>query len=361
MLQDAFASLQNIGKDDNKYSALLASALLEIWQVHIRPIYRAILYGFEEVHEVCEEIIAPLCLDPDWVQSLNKMSMKILMVLLSAIDSEPYSEELGEPLECNMKGQWPKINSDMIIEGLMQTPIALEESSLETHYGILCAIHLNDDLSLLPMCVNSFESLFMRESFSLQFSRSFTANEYQLSFVESSIKRLGELAEGPNVGREYLDDIVALGRSWGLEKSNILTQFLLAMYELGKDDLIEDLFNSITRLVDVDMFLDNGIAIVCVRLSAALSFLKKVKRCRSMLAMLDADTCEWVREQARVTRTENPGILVFDDAGNLISLDSTLSLILRMKRMSAVNRIDAYALSVMCETLMKAMEFLERS
>lgn len=358
LLNDAFGSLQNIGKDENKFSSLLAAAMIEIWHVQIRPIYRAILYGFEEVHEICEEIISPLCADPDWVQSLNKMSMKILMLLLSTTDSQPYDEERIELAACNMKGQWPKIGCDMIIEGLMQNPLTLEESSLEAHYGVLCAIHLNDDLSLLPMCVHSFESLFMRESFSLQFSRSLSANEYQLSFIESSIKRLGELAEGPIVTREYLDDIVSLGRLWGLEKSNIFTQFLLAMYELGKDDLVEDLFNSITRLVDVDTFLDKGIAIVCVRLSSALSFLKKVKRCRSVLAMLDADTCEWVREQARVTRAENPGILVFDDAGNLISLESTHSLILRMKRMSAVNRIDAYALSVMCETLLKAMEFL---
>ena len=359
-MKDAFASLQNIGKDENKYSLLLASALLEIWQVHIRPIYRAILHGFEEVHEVYEEVISPLCLDPDWLQSLNRMSMKIISLLLTTTDSESY-EEANEFSGCELKGQWPTIGSDLILEGLMLKPFSLEESSLETHRGILCAIHLNDDLSLLPMCVDSFESLFMRESFTLQYSRSYSANEYQLSFVDSSIKRLGDLAEGTNINREYLDDIVALGRSWGLEKSSILTKFLLTMYELGKDDLIEDLFNSITRLVDVDMFLDNGIAIVCVRLSAALSFLKKVKRCRSILAMLDADTCEWVREQARVTRASNPGILVFDDVGNLISLDSTLSLILRMKRMSAVNRIDAYALSVMCETLLKAMEYLEQS
>ncbi len=358
MLQDALASLQNIGKDENRYSSLLGSTLLEIWHVHIRPIYRAFLFGFEEVHEVCEEIISPLCLDAEWLQKLNRISMKIIRLLVSTTDHEPHDDP-DELTEGNMQGQWPKIGIDVVVENLMQNPIQLDESSLEIHYGILCAINLHDDLSLLPMCVDSFESLFLRESLSIAFPRSFTTNEYQLSFIEASIKRLAEFAEGPNVEREYLDDIVSLGRSWSLEKASVLTQFLLSMYELGKDDLIEDFFNSITRLLDVDMFLDNGIAIVCVRLSAALSSLKKAKKCRNILAMLDADTCEWVREQARITRVANPGILAFTNDGSLITLDNTLSLILRMKRMSAVNRIDAYALSVMCETLLKAMEYLE--
>ena len=107
------------------------------------------------------------------------------------------------------------------------------------------------------------------------------------------------------------------------------------------------------------MFLDHGIAIVCVRLSTALSILKKAKQCRGILAMLDADTCEWVREQARTTRAQKPDIVAINEEGSLISLDNTQALILRMKRMSSVNRIDAYALSVMCETLLKAVDYLE--
>ena len=176
--------------------------------------------------------------------------------------------------------------------------------------------------------------------------------------MEIVTRRQGEVAEG-TVNREHLDDIVLLGRSWGMDKGHVLTQFLLVMYELGKDDDVEDLFNSVTRLLDVDMFLDHGIAIVCVRLSTALSILKKAKQCRGILAMLDADTCEWVREQARTTRAQKPDIVAINEEGSLISLDNTQALILRMKRMSSVNRIDAYALSVMCETLLKAVDYLE--
>ena len=359
LLMNALDCLQNLGRDEESHSSILVLALLEIWEVHIRPIYRAVLFGFDEVHELCEEIIAPLFLDPNWFQSLNKMSIKIISLLLSTTVSEAYEDLDDTGTKIGNPDAWPIVQEDITIQSLLQKAFVLDESSLEAHNGIVCAVQLNDDLSLLPKCVDSFDSMFLRQSFSLPFSRTFTANEYQVSFIESATRRLGEIAEGPNVNREYLDDLVSLGRGWGFDKGYILTQFLLDMYELGKDDLVDDLFNSITRLIDVDMFLDHGIAIVCVRLSTALSILKREKQCRGILAMLDADTCEWVREQAKTTVVDNPDIVVTDEYGQLISLESTQALILRMKRMSAVNRIDAYALSVMCETLLKAVDHLE--
>lgn len=254
---------------------------------------------------------------------------------------------------------WPKLQEDITIQGLYQKSFELDASSLDAHRGIVCAVKLNDDFSLLPKCLGGFDSLFLRHSFATPFPRSFKVNQYQQSFIESAIKRQGEITEGPTVSHEDLDDLIQLGRLWGLDKGHILTQFLIVMYELGRDDFVEDFFNSVTRLLDIEMFLAHGIAIVCVRLSTALSVLRKAKQCRSILALLDADTCEWVREQARTTCAENPDIVVTQEDGTLIPLESTHGLILRMKRMSSVNRIDAYALSVMCETLLKAMDFVE--
>lgn len=283
------------------------------------------------------------------------------MMLLSTIESEPY-EEADDLSFSHDEGTfaWPDIKDDVIIKSLYDNAVELDESSLEAHRGIICAVQLNDDLSLLPHCVDSFDSLFLRQSFGTKFPRSFTMNEDQQIFMENAIRRQAELCEGPTLNRDYLDDLVTLGRLWGLDKGRIVTQFLLMMYELGKDDFVEDFINSVTRLLDIDEFLDQGTAIVCVRLNAALSLLKKSKQCRTILAMLDADTCEWVREQARSTCEENPDIVVTNEDGTLISLDSTHALILRMKRMSGSNRIDTYALFSMCETLLQAMDTIER-
>mmetsp|Transcript_4547 Transcript_4547/g.5234 ORF Transcript_4547/g.5234 Transcript_4547/m.5234 type:complete len:1732 (+) Transcript_4547:341-5536(+) len=357
LLKDALAAIQSLGRDNDMYSSLLAAALLEIWQVHLRPIYRGLLFGFHEVHELCEEIITPLCQDGSWFRSLNKISMKIIRLLLSTTDSDSY-EQMDEDLGDKDKEVWPKLlEEDIMIERLVRKSLILNESSLEAHNVVICALQLNDDLSLIPMCIDSFDTLFLHESLSLPIPPTFRANEYQLEFIDSAIRRQAMLAEGLAVDSTYLDDIVTLGRSWGLDKGYVLTQFFLIMYEIGKDDLVESLANSTMRLVDVDTFMNHGIAIVCVRLNAALIILKKAKQCRSILALLEADTCEWVKEQAVSTLAENPDIVINgDDGGGMISLGTTYSLILRMKRMSSVNRTDAYALSTMCETLMKAMD-----
>jgi hypothetical protein len=359
LLDDILATLQNIGRDEELYSSLLAAALLEIWQTHIRPIYRALLFGFHEVDEVCEDVVAPLLLDPIWICKLNKTSMNIIMLLLSTTDNESYDEIDDMSGEEDDDEYWPKLREDIIIKSLFDKAITLDTSSLEAHHGIICAVQLNDDLTLLPNCIDSFDSLFLKQSLGTSFPRSFRMNEDQQIFVESAIRQQAELAQGPTVNRDSLDDLVTLGRLWGLDKGHILTQFLIIMYEFGKDDIVEDFFNSVTRLLDVEMFLDQGIKIICVRLNTALNVLKKAKQCRGIIALLDADTCEWVREQAKTTALDNPDIVVTNEDGTLISLDSTHALILRMKRMSAVNRIDAYALFTMCETLLQAMNTIQ--
>ena len=350
--------MQDLGKNEDSYSSLLAATLLEIWQSHIRPFYRALLFGFEEAHEISEDVVAPLFDIPTWFPSINKISMKMLKLMISTTDREPYDEQDETPNE-ESEGCWPSVQEDIVIQSLIQKSFNLDESSVETHHGIICAVELNDNLSVLPMCVESFDSLFLRDSLATPFARSFKINKHQQLFIEAAIKRQGELAEGPTISRYYVDDLVTLGRIWGLDKGHILTQFLLVMYELARDDFVDDMFNSVTRLLDVEMFLDHGIPIVCVRLNTALSILKKAKQCRNVLALLDADTCEFVKEQARACINEIPDIVVKNDDGALVSLENTHALILRMKRMSAANRIDAYALSVMCETLLKAMDYIE--
>jgi len=278
-------------------------------------------------------------------------------LLRSTVDGE----HIDIPLDANNEsGAWPPQQKDIIIEGLLRRCGRLDDGSLEIHGGVVCAVQLSDDLSSLSMCVPSFDSLFLRESFNQHFPKTSMPNEFQNDFIDAALRRKASHVDGPTVNHSDLDDIVALGRSWGLVKSQVLTQFLLVMYELGKDDVVDNLANSSTRLIEIETFLDGGIPIVCVRLNAAIGTLKKAKQCRSILAMLDADTCEWVKEQAVLTEEERPDRIHWqDEYGKLISLMNTHALILRIKRMSSVNRIDAYALSVMCETLLKAVEQFE--
>jgi hypothetical protein len=287
---------------------------------------------------------------------LNKISLEVIALLASTVDNASYQIRDEAPTGMDLQA-WPKLTEDdVVIQTLMNKTVALNESSLDAHKSVICAVQLNDDLSMLPMCIDSYDMMFLRQSLGLPYSPTFTPNEYQLAFIDSALRHQAAIAEGPAISHSYLDEVVSLGRSWGLMKSQILTQFFLVMYEYAKDEMVDDLVNSSTRLIDVAKFMDEGIPIVCVRLYAAISTLKRAKQCRSILAMLDADTCEWVKEQADTTIKENPDIIITDEDGRLMSLDNTYALILRMRRMSSVNRIDAYALGIMCETLLKAME-----
>ena len=202
--------------------------------------------------------------------------------------------------------------------------------------------------------------LFLRESLAEHQIPIQVPSEQQVEFIEAALKQKAKKFQGASINYPDLDDAVMLGRAWGMDKSNILTEFILIMYELGKDEIIQHLVSS-TRLIEIERFQNGGMPIACVRLDAALTMLKKSKRCRGTLAMLDADTCEWVKEQAEICKVERPDRVIHTHTndGTLILLFYTRELILRIKRMSSANRIDATALGIMCETLMKAAEVFE--
>ena len=333
---------------------LLSAVSQEIWNNYLRPIYRGVLFGFHEAHEICEDIISPLCGDPIWFASLNKLSTELIVLLRSTVDG--LSIEYEENAEENGDKVWPPLQKDIILENLMRRSGKLDDSSLEIHSAIVCAIQLTSSMESLTTCFPTLDILFLRESFTEHQHLSLVPNDEQSLFIDTALKMKVDRFVDSTVSYADLDDIVTLGRAWGMEKSKILTEFILVMYEVGKDDLIQHLVSS-TRLIEIERFSEGGMLIACVRLEAALATLKKAKQCRSILAMLDANTCEWVKEQAEINMIEKPeAIYTHDSNGKLISLVYTQDLILRIKRISPANRIDANALSVMCETLLQAAE-----
>jgi hypothetical protein len=348
-LEHAISALRTV--DDVQ---LLSAIAQEIWNNHLRPIYRGALFGFHEVDEICEEIISPLCDDPTWFHTLNRLAIVMIGLLRSTVDaaSVPYE---NHPEHENLDA-WPPLQKDTILDGHVKRADNLDDSSLETHGAIICALQLTDDFSTLPMCFPTLETLFLRESLTGHQPLSLHPNEYQTAFIEDALRRKAVLFEAHVVNYDDLDDLVTLGRAWGVEKSSALTEFLIIMHEVGKDHMVQHLMTS-TRLIEIERFQEGGMAIACVRLDTALVALKKAKECRSIIAMLDADTCEWVKEQAEISKGNRPGKIFTHGADDqLIPLENTHELILRIKRMSSANRIDAAALSTMCDTLLKASE-----
>merc|ERR1739844_522175 len=117
--------------------------------------------------------------------------------------------------------------------------------------------------------------------------------------------------------------------------------------------MVEDLTNSIQRIIDMNLFITGGITLSCCRLNAAVSGLKKTKKYRSVLAMLDADTCQWVQEEADKAISENLDFVIEGEGGKLLSLEMTHGLILQMMRMTVMNQSQTHELSIMSGTLLK--------
>ena len=348
-LEYSLAALRTV--DD---AQLLSAIAQEIWNNHLRPVYRGALFGFHEVDEICEEVISPLCDDPNWLHTLNRLAIVLIGLLRSTVDVGIASYE-NQPERENLNF-WPPLQKDTILDSHVKRADKLDDSSLETHGAIICALQLTDDFSTLQMCFPTLETLFLRESLIDHQPLSLHPNEYQTAFIEDALRRKAVLFEAHVVNYDDLDDLVTLGRAWGVDKSSALTEFLIIMHEVGKDHMVQHLMTS-TRLIEIERFQEGGMAIACVRLDAALVALKQSKECRGILAMLDADTCEWVKEQAEISKDNRSGKVFTHGADDkLIPLDNTHELILRIKRMSSANRIDAAALSTMCDTLLKASE-----
>jgi len=364
LLKDAMFAMRYIGREGDEHASILTAVLHEIWQVHLRPLYRAILFGFEEVDELSEDILYPLCMNSGWLGSLHKISLELIDTLQSANNVE-FLEDKKENVNIQILQEdpdsttsfWPAQQDDFILKNYIKRVQFLQNSSLEFHKGVILSLKITDDYSMIPSCFEeTFDTLFLRETFSQPFTPTFQADENQLLFINSRLRNQAISAEGPVIHHQDLDDIVALGRLWGLEKSQILTDFILIMYEVGKDVMVDDLVNSCARLIDLGSFLDGGIIVACVRLHFAVINLKKKRQYRSVIAMLDADTCQWVKEKAEVAMIEKVQLTNIGNDATLSSPEDTHALILRMLRMSPVSKEEIHALSIMSGTLLKAME-----
>jgi hypothetical protein len=72
--------------------------------------------------------------------------------------------------------------------------------------------------------------------------------------------------------------------------------------------------------------------------------------------MLDADTCQWVREEADKALEDDPDLIITEIDGKLLPMEITHGLILQMMRMTVMNQSQTHALSIMSGTLLKALE-----
>jgi len=86
---------------------------------------------------------------------------------------------------------------------------------------------------------------------------------------------------------------------WSIDVRDVRTIFLLAMYEFGKDGLLEDFWMTpgSRNGIDLARFVEDALGVACRRLHLILH-VKRSGKVRSIFGLLDTETTEWVRDQA---------------------------------------------------------------
>jgi len=317
-LDDTLCEGSNLDVKSRSISNVVCS---EIFQTRIRPVYRALLFGFDDVDELSEDIMYPLCHDPEWVRGLGKIASEVMALMerscsdiviksnlmkKSGDDTNNDVESLAPKNDAWINpnldsiGAWPVVKDDPVIKNLISRSKKIEASALAQHRSIICALLLHFDVELLSPSIPHFNTVFLQDSMSFEVNVSPSYLEHRTKFLKCIISK-----KARNTDQQILDHITygeinVLCGSWDISVCDVKSMFLLEMYRLEKDALVDEFVSTCsTNSINVVTFISGGLDIACVRFTILLETFERTKKLRSIIGLLDADTCEWVKDRAR--------------------------------------------------------------
>lgn len=347
--------------EDASYKAIAGAVRLEVWQTCIRPFFRALFFGFHDVHNLLEESIGPLFLDRDWLRSFGEISLELLSLLYRSCWGDSRILKIQADAYVESSGTWPPVKEDIILKRLVESTRGPDSSALDLHRAIVCGFMVSENYESLAVCINGFYDAFLPSSISDPSTCSGGDAEMQIDFLEqASISQASRLTKEAVLDHFDLGEIETLAQLWGIEVRDVRTIFLLAMYELGYDTVVDTLVTKSAQKIDLSRFVEDGLGIVCRRLNRVLN-VNRSPQVRKIMGLLDADTCEWLREHAELS------VSLIDegtDASGEIPLKITHQFTLRILGFSSAmgaKTLSAkiHSLSILCGTLMKALEALD--
>eukprot|EP00980_Cylindrotheca_fusiformis_P005921 scaffold1246_cov134-Cylindrotheca_fusiformis.AAC.13 len=353
VLTNAIVALKAINPEENKR---IASAVrLEIWQSQIRPVFRALLMGFDDVQEVSPEVVAPLFHEPDWVTSFSEAAATVLEMLSEIKWHDSERIDLWDADYEQDPTTWPPVADCVILKRLVTRNRPLSESALDAHRMMLTALKLSKDVSSFTQCIPSFYDLFTPAILFNEAVSHPDEEEKQHAFLQEAIVAFARDYDGPSLESLYLGDVEALAQLWEFDMVNVRTLFLLSMYEFGKDHVVDEVLTKSASLVSVQHFCDDGVEVICRRLDYLMNVQNR-SEIRSLMGSLDADMCDWVKEKADAAEP-----LV--DGSNLdVPIGSTHLFGLRLLSLAASaeiakeERVKIHSLIVLSGTIVKALE-----
>lgn len=354
VLKDAIVALKAINPVDNKR---IASAVrLEIWQSRIRPVFRALLMGFDDVQEVTPEVIAPLFHEPDWVKSFSLIATTVLEMLA---DLKWHDSERIDLWDAAYNDQddltWPPVTDCVVLKRLVTKNRTLFSSSLDAHRMMLNALKLSKNVSSFTQCIPSFYDLFTPTILFTDAIPHPDEEEKQHAFLQESIVAYARDYEGPSLETLHLADVESLAELWEFDMVNVRTLFLLSMYEFGKDHVVDEVLTKSASLVSVQHFCDDGVEIICRRLDYLMNVQNR-SEIRSLMGSLDADMCDWVREKAEASEPLVEGAKLDVPIGSTHLFGLRLLSLAASAEIAKDERVKIHSLIVLSGTIVKSLE-----
>jgi hypothetical protein len=252
---------------------------------------------------------------------------------------------------------WPPIRPDYMLKRLLdKMPGQVEESSLNIHSVVLCAFLVSSDIDALIQCVPAVYDLFLPFSLFKPMINATNVPELQHTYLNNAIITFATQYTGPPFDSFDLGEIITLAKVWRFNLEAIRTLFLLAMYELGKDDAVDELVTKASFLIDGSYFVEKGVSVACLRLNVFLNGGRKHSaNLRNIIGVLDAELCEWIKQRATNAKS------LVDKPILDLAIESTHLFVMRLLSVSASSNVDKnlrvkiHSLVVLSGILVKAL------
>jgi hypothetical protein len=356
VLKDAIETMKHMNV--TYYKNIAAAVRVEVWQSNIRPVYRALLMGFDDVQEISAEVVGPLFQDAAWVTSFGKLASEILILMAQLYDDDnELSTVVETPMSTGDGKTWPPMREDFILKRLVGRTRLLNSEAVDAHRVLICALLLSQDMDALSQCIPSFYDLFLPNAMFSPVVPLDDADDKQHAFMQDAIVARAREYVGPSLDTLSLGVIDILSVLWDFDLKNVKTLFLLSMYEFGKDRIVDELLTKSAPHISVKHFCEDGVDIACRRLNDLLHVNPRPE-IRKIMGLLDADMCEWIRERAEGSQPLVHGTLK-------VPVGNTHLFALRLLSLAAVaevrkeERIKIHSLIVLSGTLVKSMEHID--
>lgn len=355
LLRRCIESLQIVQESTNQFGL---ATLLEIWQSRIRPVAYAMMFGFDNVEELSQEVFSPLIEDRVWLSEFTSHARTVLGMIVEWCTSvNPTQDTSDENVFSPNSEMWPPLRECPILSALVSKMRSVKSSSVLLHHIVAFTFEMTHDIDSIASAVPSFTRLFSVGSLFSEMPPMPKESIEQRGLIDQAIVDRAKSSSSNPVIDNYdrVKDVELVGQAFGLDPKYIKTRYLIEIIRLGRDASINDLLGASSAALMKPLFIEELVQILCSRLHGIISSLKRTKQYRGVVSRLDAEASNWVKEQAE-------RIAYQDDEYTPASLITTHSLILRVRSMAEhdTKSEQINSLSLISETLLKAVREQEQ-